>query len=332
MSDPALAVATATDTRKVAIVIPTLNEALHIKALVETMRLQVPERVVEIIVVDGGSTDATREIVGAIADTRVRLLINPMRLQSAAMNLAARDAKSEVTILIRVDAHARYPADFVAQLLAAYGQSGAQSVVNRLHSVGVTSFERAVAAASNSPFGTGGAAHRSGGAAGFIDHGHHALFDRATYLALGGYDESFAANEDAEYDTRLRLSGGRIWFTDKAVVAYFPRATAGALARQYYRYGRGRARTRAKHRELLRPRQMIPPVLTITLALSLLVALVWPITLVVPGLYLAGICAATTILIARTGDSAVWRASIVLPTMHLAWGSGFIAEVLSPTS
>ncbi len=316
----------------VALIIPTLNEEAHISALLAAMTAQAVDRVDEIIVVDGGSMDATRSLVCAATDPRVRLLSNPARLQSAGVNRAARDASSDVKVFIRVDAHARYPDNFVADLLAAHAESGAQSVVNRLRSVGVTPFQRAVAAASNSPFGTGGAAHRSGGKSGFIDHGHHALFDRAAFVALGGYDEAFIANEDAEYDVRLRASGGRIWFTDKAVIDYFPRATPGSLARQYFRYGQGRARTRAKHHERLRPRQLIPPLMVVGLAVSLLASFIFLPALVVPALYLLGVGAATAILMARNRDPAVIAAALVLPIMHFCWGTGFIAETISSSS
>ena len=330
MNDSSPAPAKRVDTRKgdVALVIPTLNEERHIGALLAAMTVQAPDRVREIIVVDGGSTDATRTIVDAATDPRVRLLPNPARLQSVGVNRAAREASPDVTVLIRVDAHAHYPDSFVADLLAAHAESGAQSVVNRLRSVGVTPFQRAVAAASNSPFGTGGAAHRSGGAVGFIDHGHHALFDRATFVALGGYDEAFIANEDAEYDVRLRASGGRIWFTDTAAIDYFPRATPAALARQYFRYGQGRARTRAKHHERLRPRQMIPPLMVIGLAVALVASFLFPPALVVPAVYFLGVVAATGILMARTRDPAVIAAVLVLPIMHICWGWGFLSTLL----
>jgi succinoglycan biosynthesis protein ExoA len=303
-----------------------LNEAENMDALLRQMREQVPGMVRQILVADGGSSDGTQDIVlrHAGEDGRVRLLHNTRRLQSAGFNLAAREAASEIDTLVRVDAHAQYPADYVAKLLSAQQESHAQSVVNRLDSVGVACFQRAVAATSNSRFGTGGAAHRLGAASGFIDHGHHALFERASFLALGGYDESFIANEDAEFDARLRAAGGRIWFTADATIRYFPRRTPSALARQYYRYGAGRARTRRKHREPLHKRQILPPLLLVGLIVCLLAAPLAPIFLLGPGLYFCGVIAATMALLARTRDRCVLASSIALPIMHLCWGAGFL--------
>lgn len=316
---------------RVAIVIPTLNEEAHIAGVLDALATQARDDVAEILVVDGGSSDATRTIVGEIAaiDPRIRLIDNPGRLQSAAVNLAARVADSAVTLLIRADAHAEYPAGFVSALIAAHERTGAESVVNQLHSVGETCFQRAVAAVSNSRFGTGGSLHRIGGASGFVDHGHHALFDRAWFQRVGGYDESFVANEDAEYDARLRAGGGRIWFTDDAPITYLPRSSPRALARQYYRYGMGRARTRRKHGEPLRLRQAIPPILLTALVVGLAAALVWPPALIIPAAYAAGVVLATAILVRRTRDACVLGALVGLPVMHLCWGWGFLREAVA---
>jgi succinoglycan biosynthesis protein ExoA len=315
--------------RKVAIVIPALDEAEHIGALLAEFGRQ-SRSVVEIIVADGGSTDGTQAIVERMAarDPRIRLIHNPARLQAAGFNLAASAAASDVDTLIRADAHAAYPAGFVDALLAEQAASGAESIVNRLRSVGEGGFQTAVAAASNSSWGTGGAAHRRGAASCYIDHGHHALFDRATFLSLGGYDEKFAANEDAEYDVRLRAAGGRIWFTNKADIAYFPRSSAKALARQYFRYGAGRAQTLLRHGEPLRWRQRAPSLLVLLLACSLLLAPLVPALLAVPAAYGLAVAGATLQLMARERKLCVVGAAVALPIMHLAWGTGFIVHRL----
>ncbi len=80
----------------------------------------------------------------------------------------------------------------------------------------------------------------------------------ASFEVVGGYDETFSHNEDAELDYRLRKAGFRIWMTDKTRMIYYPRASVGSLFLQYLGYGRGRAKNILKHGHLPSPRQMLP--------------------------------------------------------------------------
>jgi succinoglycan biosynthesis protein ExoA len=313
-----------------ALVIPTLNEARNLRGVIDQLRDQARGQVREILIVDGGSTDGTCDIARELEreDPRIRLVANPKKLQSAAMNLAAERVSAEVVYLIRADAHARYPAGFVETLIAEAEATGAASVVNQLASEGVGCFQRAVAIVSNSRFGTGGSVHRVGGRSGYVDHGHHALFRKDWFQRIGGYDESFFTNEDAEYDTRLRAAGGTIWYTDDAPITYYPRRTPGALLHQYFRYGRGRAMTRAKHGERLRIRQLVPPLLVLCLAACLAGALVQPWLLIVPALYFLAVAGVTLLLAARARTGCALGAALALPIMHIGWGTGFLVETL----
>lgn len=310
----------------VSIIIPTLNEEASIGATVTSLAGQLPSLVKEILIVDGGSTDRTRAIVNQLAanDDRIRLVENPARLQAAGFNLAARMTSSLSEYLVRADAHAVYGSDYVESLVSAAQASGAQSVVNRLRSEGTNCFQKAVGYASNGKLGTGGAIHRVGGTSGFVDHGHHALFRRNWFLDLGGYDESFAANEDAEFDVRLRSAGGRIWYTDEATIGYICRSSPRALWLQYWRYGQGRARNQLKHGQKLRLRQLAPPILVILVALSLLTAVVLPAFLLLPILYITVVVAGSIQLCSSCRDRCALGAIFAIPIMHIAWGSAFL--------
>jgi succinoglycan biosynthesis protein ExoA len=192
------------------IVIPCLDEAAFIGPLLA--RLLADPNLVDplVVVADGGSTDGTRAIVEAVAarDPRIRLLPNPHRLQSAGINLAARQYGRGRTWLLRVDAHAGYPEAYASRLIAEARASGATSVVVAMETVGAPGFQRAAAVAQSSRLGTGGSAHRMAGAGGWVEHGHHALFRLDAFLGCGGYDETFSHNEDAELDVRLARAGG----------------------------------------------------------------------------------------------------------------------------
>lgn len=314
----------------IAVIIPTLNEASHIEALLHQLLEQAPHNLAEILVADGGSSDGTREIVSHIArnDARVRLISNPLRIQSAGFNRAADAADPRATVLVRVDAHAGYPPNLVQNLGEALAAMDADSVVVRLHTRGHGCFQKSVAAVSNSILGTGAAAHRVGGASRWIDHGHHAAFRRSSFSAVGGYDETFEANEDAEFDIRLRRAGGRIWFAADIEVDYYPRSTAQLLARQYFRYGVGRARNVRKNGERLKLRQLAPPLLLLFILAGVVGAAFSPWTLIVPAGYLAASLLAAVMLTLRQRDSCLLWAAVALPCMHLSWGAGFLLATL----
>ncbi|HLZ79884.1 MAG TPA: glycosyltransferase family 2 protein [Sphingomonas sp.] len=313
------------------VVIPTLNEIAHIDGLLAHLLAEPPEVVGAILVADGGSEDGTREAVRRVAasERRVRLIANPDRIQAAGVNRAVAEADRRFGVIVRVDAHALYPSGYVGKLLAALEMSGADSVVVRLDTVGRGRFQRAVAAAQNSRVGTGGSVHRMGRVSGFVEHGHHAAFRRATFEQAGGYDESFEANEDAELDARIRALGGRIWFDVGIPVTYFPRATLTGLARQYWRYGSGRARTYRKHGERLRLRQMLPPLLLLALMLGLLLAPFAPVILLLPAAYFVALMASGVALAIEHGSLSVLLAIPALATMHCAWGAGFLRRILA---
>ena len=313
----------------ITVIVPTLNEVRHIEALLRQVLL---EPVAEVLVVDGGSDDGTQDLVAALAreDERLHLLHNPRRLQSAGINLAARHGDTSTAVLVRLDAHSIYPKGFVAQAASILAETGADSVVVRLRTCGHTCFEKAVAAVSNSAFGTGGAAHRVGGGSGWIDHGHHAAFLRRSFELNGGYDPTLRANEDAEYDVRLRRAGGRIWFASELAIDYIPRGTPLALARQYFRYGAGRAHTFRTHRETLRARQMAAPVILLTVVGGMVLGSFQPLALAAPAVYGLGVISAALRLTSQSRDWCVLGAVVALPIIHLSWGAGFSTGLLRP--
>ncbi|MBI1403133.1 MAG: glycosyltransferase [Porphyrobacter sp.] len=310
------------DPEGVLTVVPCLDEADHIAPLLRHLLADPANS--RIVVADGGSTDGTRAIVREMARLhgRITLLDNPQRIQSAGINRAVARFGGEARWLARIDAHARYPDAYVSRLVATAQAEAVEAVVVRLDSRGDTGFARAVAAAQNSRLGTGGAAHRTGAAAGLVEHGHHALMRIDAFTAAGGYCETMPCNEDAELDLRLLARGGRIWFAPDLTVRYFPRRTAGALLRQYWRYGKGRATTIRRHRRRLRLRQALP----LAIAPACLLALAAPLEplLALPALAWAGLCQAWGLTLAakaRRADVALSGSAAMI--MHLGWSAGY---------
>jgi succinoglycan biosynthesis protein ExoA len=313
------------------VVVPCLNEEAHLPALLDTLRNDPAAADARIVVVDGGSTDASAEIVlrRAEHDARLTLLNNPKRVQSAGVNLAVRAFGAEAELFARVDAHAAYPGDFLTQLVQAQADSGADSVTVSMRATAADGacFQEAAACAQNSLLGAGGSPHRKGGARRWVDHGHHALFRTQAFLAAGGYDESFTHNEDAELDVRLTANGGRILLAADILIDYFPRRDASALARQYFKHGQGRARTMLKHRIPPKARQLAPAAVAPALLFALGLGPLAPVAALPAAAWLCGCLVYGLVLGARRRSACACASGAAAAIMHVAWSSGFLAAV-----
>ncbi|MCF3638939.1 glycosyltransferase family 2 protein [Rhizobium sp. TRM95111] len=312
------------------IVIPCLNEAKHLEPLVGRLAPSMEALDATLVIADGGSTDGTREIAQRLAvdHERIRFLDNPKRIQSAAVNLAVATFGAGYDYMIRVDAHGSYPDDYGRRLVEEALVTGADSVVVAMQTVGFGTFQKATAFAQNSTLGNGGAKHRKGAESHWADHGHHALMRISAFEAVGGYDESFSANEDAEFDYRLHKAGYRIWMTAKTSMVYYPRASVGPLFRQYFGYGRGRARNFLKHRALPSIRQMIPLMVAPVTFGALLAALTW-IAAVPFALWAVACLGYGTWMALGQRNPYGPLAAISAMVMHFAWSAGFWRELLA---
>ncbi len=323
----------------VLVVIPTLNEAATIEGVIDALFVDLPgTAAVSFVVVDGGSSDGTVQIVERLRSTRpqLALLHNPRRIQSAAVNLAARSpAGCAAQVLIRCDAHASYPPGFVRRLLESLARTGADAVVVPMDSSGGSSgdssgthgkgacLQRAVAWVSDTPAGSGGSAHRGGTRSSFVDHGHHAAFRSSSFRRAGGYDESFTHNEDAELDCRQAALGARIWLDADIRVGYHPRGTLAGLWRQYRAYGAGRARTVRRHPGSMRARQFAVPAHFAVTLLALLIAPWWPWLLLWPAAYGLALGAVSVQLVVKHRSACALLAGVAAAVMHTAWAAGF---------
>jgi succinoglycan biosynthesis protein ExoA len=310
----------------VSIVMPALNEERYVAGAIASVLPQSADIDCEVLVADGGSTDATCAVVERIAasDPRVRLLRNERRIQAAGVNLGARNADPRATHLVRADCHAEYPPGFVEHCVRTLVATEAAAVVVPMRTRGTTCMQKAVAAAQNSRLGNGGAAHRLTGRSGFVDHGHHAAFDLAIFLKLGGYDESFTHNEDAELDRRLTDAGKRIYLEAEAALTYYPRSSLVALARQYFNFGCGRANMLIKHRIRPRLRQLLPVAALLICLASLGLAAVNLVYLSAAAAYVLACLAWGAALALRQRDLCLLPSGIAAITMHMSWAAGFL--------
>ena len=311
----------------VTIAMPCLNEAAFIEACLASVRGQTyPRDRIEILVADGGSRDGTQAILARLAreDARLRVIDNPGRIQAAALNRILAEAKGDV--IVRMDVHCEYAADYVEKCVATLERTGADNVGGAPRCRGRSLFQKAVCAALRSPLGAGGAPQWDPRNEGFVHSVPFGTLRRETLQALAGFDPRAVTNEDAELNQRLIAAGGRVYLSPEIVFSYHPRGSLRALAAQYFRYGMGRARTLLKHRGLLNPRPALP---FVGLVVALAVLGFAPRT----ALGLGALYAVASLAEAfRVGWRDGWRVSLlawaVFPTLLVSHGSGFGAGLV----
>ncbi|HQF93443.1 MAG TPA: glycosyltransferase family 2 protein [Microthrixaceae bacterium] len=295
----------------VTVAIPVLDEEAHLGACLDAIEAQTYSGIVEVLVIDGGSSDRSVEI--ARQHQMVRVLDNPRRIQSAALNRALDEAAGE--ILVRVDGHCVIAPDYVERCVAALDATGAAIVGGGMTPVANGAMQEAIAAAMGSRIGAGPARFHSSGDAGWVDTVYLGAYRVADAVAVGGYAADMSINEDAEFAIRLASRGG-VWFDPTIRSTYTPRSSLAAVARQFYRYGRGRAVTVRRHPASLSPRQLAAPALVLGILSPWRRPVLGAYAAVVAGWSFAG----------RSDRPA--RAGLVLPAMHVPWGVGFLTGLV----
>jgi succinoglycan biosynthesis protein ExoA len=318
------------------IIIPCYNEEHYIEAtLACALGQRYPSDRVEIFVVDGGSTDATRQIVARIAgeNRRVSLLDNPARIQSAAMNIGIKRSRGEV--IIRMDAHAEYADDYVAASVAALRRTGAENAGGAARPRHRNAFQRVLCAALSSPLGVGGSAYRDPSREGFVESVFNGAFRREVFELVGLYDPDAVTNEDAELNQRITEAGGRVYLSRDIVTYYYPRSSLAELSRQYFAYGKGRARTLLHRRRLLFLRPAIPFATVASFAFlamgSVVTPLFRPVLSAQTFAYAALVAVESARIARRTSIRDMPLLCAIFPVMHFAHGLGFCAGLLDWT-
>lgn len=320
------------------VVVPLTNAGDRLEGLLGWIGAQCGPRAL-IVIVDGGSVDESLAVAQRIAsqDRRFRLLANPRLSPSTGINAAVARYGSKRRWLIRIDADVDYPQDtnFICRLISEAHGAIAASVVVPIVALGEGVFGRASAAAQNTLLGGGAAAHRRNGASRYVDHGRHALMDLTAFRALGGYDESFSHNEEAELDLRFARSGARLWLAADLPVSMRARGSVGALFEQYHQYGRGRAMTALRHGAKLKLRQRLPLLVApsvLVAAVGVLTAPLTPFSLVLaaPAVTWGAVCLGAGLGLAlRSFSPATAASGPAAMIMHLAWSIGFWRQSLS---
>jgi len=310
---------------EITIILPTLNEENFIGDCLNGLLEQDYPAVVEILVVDGRSTDRTREIVESYGPP-VRLLDNPRVTAAAAMNVGIEHCQTE--LFVRVDAHSTYATNYVSQSVKTSLETGASVVGGPMRPQGTTPFGEAVAVVTSSPLGVGPGKFHYATELQEVDTVYLGIFRREEVLEVGGYDEENLqwAAEDQELNYRIRKHGGRIILDPEIQSTYFPRSSAKALAKQYYNYGVCKASTLKKHRRLPYWRPLVP-------AAMVLLSVVWAVFGLISNLewlafvpFAIYLCAALALGLKFSRKPGVHgcRAALALMICHWGYGAGML--------
>ncbi len=317
----------------ISVILPVLNEESHLERAVLSVLSQDYRGPLEIILALGPSRDRTNEIATKLAsqDNRVKLLDSPTGKTAAGLNLALAASKSPV--VVRVDGHAQIPNNYISLIVEILNKTGAVNVGGVMAAVGTTAFERAVAGAMRSPLGVGASRFHTGGEAGEVDTVYLGAFRREALIAIGGFDERFTRAQDWELNFRLRENGGVIYFDPRLHVTYRPRSSVGALAKQYFEYGRWRRVVSRRHSGTISYRYLAPPFALLGFSTSIVLGILLSSIFFIPALvYLLFVVLASLKISTSVGEYLLLL--VVIPTMHFAWGAGFISspKTLVPAS
>ena len=316
----------------VSVVLPVLNEELHLANAVQSILSQDYAGTLEIILALGPSKDKTNEIAErlAFADKRILLVNNPSGRTAAGLNLALN--KSSNSVIVRVDAHAEIQRNYISLAIEVMKSSGAVNVGGIMGAQGVSSFEKAVARAMRSPFGVGASRFHTGGDSGYVDTVYLGVFLRTAVIAVGGFDERFIRAQDWELNFRLRQAGGKIFFDPRLHVTYRPRSTVKALAKQYFEYGRWRRVVSRRHKGTINYRYLAPPFSLVAALVSIILSVTLNNLFIIPAA-IYGIFLILASLLIGKGIIERILLPIVLFTMQMSWGLGFLTspKTLAPT-
>jgi succinoglycan biosynthesis protein ExoA len=315
----------------VSVVIPMLDEMDYIDACLDGFAAQdYPKDLLDVVVVDGGSSDGSREHVEtrATREPWVRIVENPRRKAAAAFNVGCGAAKGDVVCLF--SAHGVPDPGYVRRSVEVLEETHADGVGGRYLHVGLDPVSNAIGLAMVSPYGMA-SAHRHAQHRQPVDTISHPAYRASALAEVGLFDEMLERNSDYELNFRMRELGQTLLFDPTIVSVYRPRSSLKALARQFWWYGRWKERVARRHPRSLKPRHLVAPV-AVAGAMVAPLLLAWRPgrrLVVAGGVAYVGLTAAATFRARpdRHGASPMALAAC-FPIMHGSWGAGFLVSVV----
>lgn len=322
----------------ISVIIPCYNEQNRIRGLLESLSEQTyPHDKIEILIADGLSTDRTREEINsfseAFSDLNITIVENPKRTIPAGLNLAIRSSHGD--IIVRIDAHSKPYPDYIERCVDALTNGLGENVggVWEILPGENTWIANSIAKAASLPLAVGDALYRHASRPAYVETVPFGSFKRELIALVGFYNESLLTNEDYEFNTRIRESGGRIWLDPKIRSQYFARANLMDLSKQYLRYGYWKLKMLRKFPKTLRWRQALPPIFIVSLLISLIISLyftpfwillIFEFLLYILILLVGGIKTS----IKDRNPKLLIGIPLAISTMHFSWGLGFLWSMI----
>ena len=303
---------------------PVLNAGATLRSSVQSVLNQDYEEIIEIILSIGPSRDTTSAVSVELENTdkRVKIIENPSGRTASALNAAASIATGDY--LVRVDAQSKLDKNYIQQAIKTIQKKKAANVGGIQKAEGASVLERSIASAMTSKFGVGNSRFHYGGDEGPVDTVYLGVYDASIFHKLGGFDESLKRNQDYELNIRLRKAGYTVWFDPNLTVRYRPRSTFQGLFKQYFQYGQWKRSVIKLHPSSIRLRQLVPPLLILGIFGGILVSTLESIWgLLIPFMYMTAVLLSTFFSKECNGWSRCFLL-FVFPTMHIAWGLGFL--------
>jgi len=320
----------------ISILIPTLNEEHFIDGCISSLiNGNYPKELIEILVIDGGSTDQTIQRVEQLSNigNPIKLIHNTKKIVPAALNLGLSIAKND--FIIWVGAHAIYHDNYLTNSVQTLIDEDCASVGGVISPIAKTTTGKAIAIATSSKFGIGNAKYRYTKSKQSVDTVFGGCWKKQDVIKVGGFNESWVRNQDYEFNFRLRSQIGKIILNPDIKCKYYCRERISLLAVQYFNYGFWRFQTFKQHPSTFTLRQAAP----ILLLFGLLISLIFLINglcigLLIPFIYItANLLSSTYLSIKKNHPLLIILLPIIFATLHLTWASGFtkgaIQDVIS---
>ena len=319
------------------IIIPCLNEELYIANCLDSILVSDYDKSkMEILVVDGMSSDKTREIVNAYSEqySYIRLLDNADQIVPKAMNLAIKQAKGDY--IIRLDAHSFFPKDYFSKLIEWHQKLNAENVGTVIITdvKNLTKKSASIKEVLSHKFGVGNSDFRTGiKEVKEVDTVPFGCYKKEVFEQYGLYDEKLIRNQDIELNKRIINGGGKIYLIPDVKCTYFARENFTALAKNNFANGKWNILTAYYTKTLnsLSLRHFIPLIFVLSLLLPILLSLFFTQIILVSILSLSSYLALVIIISfnLREKNSNLFYLIGSFLTLHLSYGFGSLIGVFS---